>query len=103
MISPEIPEASVPVKLGTENSVKAVLTKDDALLIDKSQRNLVTIETQLEEEVAAPVSKGQRLGTVTIKAGEHVLAQIPLVAEKTIPKLTLGQIFLRLLKNLMGS
>ena len=101
LVSPQIPEEmSVAVKLGTAGSVRAVPSGDAPLLIDKSQKNLVTTQIQLEETVSAPVSQGQRLGTMTMKAGEQVLAQIPLVAEAPVPRLTWGQMFLRVLRQL---
>ena len=50
--------------------------------------------------MTAPVSKGQRLGTLSIMAGEQILAQIPLVAEEAVEKLSWGQIFLRVLKQI---
>ena len=100
LVSPELGEdAIVPVKLGTADAVKAVPAEQNALLIDKAQRNLVTTETALDPEVEAPVSKGQRLGTLTVKAGEQILAQIPLVADAPVEKLTWGQMFLRVLKK----
>jgi D-alanyl-D-alanine carboxypeptidase (penicillin-binding protein 5/6) len=55
---------------------------------------------ELEQEVAAPVSKGQRLGTLTVKAGEQVLAQVPMVAETAVERLTWGDLFLKMLKQL---
>ena len=101
VIVPEIPEAAaIPVKLGIRDTVAAVPGEQAALLIDKAQKNLVSYETELEETVTAPVSKGQRLGTLTVKAGEQILAQIPLIAEEPVEKLTWGQIFLRVLKRL---
>ena len=100
LISPKLPEVSqVSVKLGTADSVNAVPANDGSMLIDKGQKNLVTTEVELEPEVTAPVSKGQRLGTMTVKAGEQILAQIPLVAESSVEKLTWGQMFLRLLRK----
>ncbi len=98
VVEPEIPESSVPVKLGQSESVKAVPAEITPLLIDKSQRGSVTTEITLDEQVSAPVSKGQRLGTLTVKSGEQILAQIPLVAEQTVQKLSWGEIFLRMLK-----
>ena len=53
----------------------------------------------MEEAVTAPVSLGQRLGTMTVKAGEQVLAEIPLVAAESVEKLTFGQLFVRILKK----
>ncbi len=101
LITPTLSEAAqVPVKLGTEDVVGAVLAEDGALLIEKSQKGLVTTEVTLEEEVCAPVSKGQRLGTLTVKAGEQVLSQLPLVAEKPVEKLSWGQMFARVMHRL---
>ena len=100
LISPEMGEtAEVPVKLGRSDTVKAVPGSREALLIDKSQRNTVTTHITLEETVAAPVSKGQRLGEMTVKSGEQILAQIPLVAETAVERLSWGDIFLRILKK----
>ena len=97
----ELPgQLTVPVKLGTADAVTAVPSQEQALLIDKAQKNLVSTQVELEPEVTAPVSKGQRLGTATVKAGEQVLCQIPLVAETAVDRLTWGQIFVRVLRQL---
>jgi D-alanyl-D-alanine carboxypeptidase (penicillin-binding protein 5/6) len=100
LVTPEIGEGQVPVKLGTSASVKAVPVEDPKLLIDKSQRGSVTTDIALEENVTAPVSRGQRLGTMTVRAGEQVLTQIPMVAAQPVPKLTWGQMFVKLLRQI---
>jgi hypothetical protein len=46
------------------------------------------------------VSKGQRLGTMTVRSGEQVLAQIPMVAAQPVQKLTWGQLFVLVLKQI---
>lgn len=103
-VTPELPEnASVPVKLGTEARVTAVPYNNEPLLVDKSQRSSVTTEVSLLPEVSAPVSKGQRLGTLTVRSGEQVLSQIPLVAQQTVPRLSWGDLFLQLLKQVCMS
>ena len=90
----------IPVKLGTVPSVKAVPNAQNSLIIDKSQKKDITTEVTLEEEIAAPVTKGQRLGTMTVKAGEHILAEIPMVAECSIDRLTFWDLFLEMLKSI---
>ena len=100
LIQPELPEnASVPVKLGVESSVKAIPSGDGQMLIDKGQKNLVTTEVTLDEEVTAPVSQGQKLGTLTIKAGDKILAEIPMVAETGVEKITFWQMYKKLLRK----
>ncbi len=99
IVRPEVPECTVPVRLGTGESIVAVPAEQGAVLIDKSQKNMVSSHVELMEEVPAPVGKGQRLGTVILKAGEQVLAQIPLVAKEGMARLTWGEIFWRILQS----
>ena len=93
-------EVYVPVELGQSDSVQAVAGSEEALLIDKTHKASLVTDITLAESVNAPVSKGQRLGTLTLRAGERVLVQVPLVAAQAVNKLTFGQIFLQLLQKL---
>ena len=92
--------ASVPVILGKAPSVSAVPSESTALLVDKGQLSSVTAEITLDPSVTAPVSQGQRLGTLVIRSGDQILTQIPLVAEVPVERLNtldlMGQIFRRL-------
>ena len=100
VISAQMPEeASVPVKLGTAPSVEAQLGEGGSLLIDKAQKNGVTTEVTLEESVSAPVSQGQRIGTLVIKAGEQILSEVPLVAAEGVPRLSWGQLVIKVLRQ----
>ena len=99
-----LPENSrVPVKLGKADFVTAVPAEDNALLIDKSQKASVTTEVTLDAEVSAPVSQGQKLGMLTVKAGDQVLKQVPMVAETAVPRLTFWDIFGMLLRKMVGA
>ena len=93
----------VTVKLGTQDHIHAVPVKMDAVLIEKGQKNLINSTTRVEDEISAPVSRGQRLGTMTIKAGEQVLMEVPMVAEKAVNRLRFGQVFVRVLKTALGA
>ena len=101
LINPQMEEnIFVPVTLGNAKQVQAVPAADSALLIDKSQKNTVQIRTEVEDSVTAPVSKGQRLGTMTVRAGEQVLAQIPLVAAEPVDRLSFGDLFIKMLRSI---
>ena len=97
LVSPEVTEGSVPVKLGTADTVRAVPAERVQLLVDKGQLRQVQVETVLEAQVSAPVSKGQRLGTMTVKVGEQTLQQIPLVAQEAVPRLRWWDVFVGIL------
>ncbi len=101
---PELPEGStVPVKLGTAGEVTAVPAQQVELLIDKGQKGDVTTQVTLEESLTAPVSQGQKIGTLTVKCGEQILAQVPMVAKAGVEKLSWSDLFLRVLRRLCMS
>ena len=100
VISPELTEAEpVPVKLGTLDSVEAKLGEDAGLLIDKAKKSAVTMEMSMEPSVTAPVTQGQRLGTLTVKAGDQVLTEVPLVAAEDVDRLSYWEIFGKVLRR----
>jgi len=100
LVVPETQEdLVVPVVLGKTDTVKALLSDSAPLLVDKGQRSAVTTQVELEPEVKAPVSKGQRLGTLTVRSGEQVLKEIPLVAAEAVEKLSWWDIFGKVFKR----
>ncbi|MBQ8910390.1 MAG: D-alanyl-D-alanine carboxypeptidase [Oscillospiraceae bacterium] len=101
LIAPKLDsQVAVPVKLGTQQQVQAVPASDGSVLIDKSQKNTVNVKVELSDGVEAPVSQGQRLGTMTVTSGEQILAEIPLVAAQPVARLSWGQIFVRMLRSI---
>ncbi len=101
LVVPQSEKVEIPVKLGVKDTVLAVPSAEDAVLIDKSQKSGVIQQAELLPQVQAPVSRGQRLGTLYIKAGEQVLKEIPMVAESAVEKLTFFQMWDRILRQLV--
>ena len=91
--------ASVPVTLGQADSVAAVPEQIPQLLVEKSKQGNITTEVTLFPSADAPVAKGQSLGTLTVRAGEEVLAEVSLVADVEVPRLTWGQVTTRILRR----
>ena len=81
------------MKLGKAESVNPLLGKQSALLLEKARRNDITTEISLEPFLKAPVAQGQWLGTLTVKAGDQVLSEIPLVAAEAVEKLSWLDLF----------
>ena len=100
LVAPEVERQTVPVKLGTATHVAVVPGENPKLLIDKGQKSEVQVDIRLEEQVTAPVSQGQKLGTMTVRCGEQALAEIPMVAQTGVRRLEWGQIFLRVLRRI---
>lgn len=100
VVVPEISETvQIPVILGTQSSLGLEVGEGAKMLIEKGLKGSITTEITAEPSVRAPVGQGQRLGTVTIRAGDQVLREIPLVASKAVDRLTWGQLYGKVLRK----
>ena len=100
LIAPDLCDAGeVPVKLGKSDFVRPQLGESPNLLIDKAQKSSVATRVLLEESVPAPVSQGQRIGTMQVTVGDRILKEIPLVAAEGVSRLTYGDLFTKVLRR----
>ena len=90
---------SVPVVLGHEEAVTPVLREAKPVLIDKSLAAQLSSEVSVDPAVTAPVEKWQRLGMLAMRAGDSVIAELPLVAPEAVARLTWWDVFRRLLRG----
>ena len=88
---------AVPVILGTRDTVTPLPADCGPILLEKAKAAAVTREVELAENCEAPVEQGQVLGTLRLLAGKEVLAELPLTVPETVPRLSFGQIWLRVL------
>ena len=92
----------VPVVLGTRETVTPVPTDCGPILLEKAKAAGVTREIELAENCPAPVEAGQVLGTLRVLAGKEVLAELPLTAPEPVPRLSFGEIWVRVLLEIAG-
>ena len=86
-----------PVRLGRTPSVEASLAQSK-LLVGKGQAGGLTRTVKLQEDLSAPVEKGQAVGTLTVQSGDTTLAELPLTAAAAVERMTWGDLFTRLLR-----
>ena len=100
LIEPELPEPEpVSIKLGKAENVEAILGEKVGILIEKGQKSSVSMDLSVEESVTAQVSRGQRLGTLTVRAGEQILQEVPLVAASAVERMEFGDLFTMVFKR----
>ena len=96
---PEEPFPAIPVVLGETETVQPCIDPQEAVaLVQKSQAGGLSQSVTLVEQVEAPVSTGQELGTLTLTdaAGETVQS-IPIRAAQSVERLTFGTMLRRML------
>ena len=100
LCQPELSEVSpVPVRLGKTNQVLPKLGETRSLLLPKSKKAGLRQTVELSQELIAPVEQGQTIGKLCLYSGQELLLELPLVAAEEIPRLTLGEIYVRVLKR----
>ena len=100
-IRPDVPLAPIPVLLGQTAQVQPLCAQPCRLLVEKQARGEVSTRLELCENVQAPVEQGQILGRFQVYVGEELRTTLPLTAAREVPRLTTGDIMLRLLERLL--
>ena len=88
------------MELGAEDAVQPIGAGAGAAVTERAALRELELRVELPEKAAAPVEKGQYLGRITLRCREEILAELPLLAEKEIPKRSRGQIWRELLGQL---
>lgn len=89
----------VPVSLGKQDTVQPVLSGEEKLLIKKEAAGEVQKSVELTDGLTAPITAGQKIGSLKITASDGTLLQeTDIVAADDVPRLTWGDIFINILK-----
>ncbi len=81
---------------GKKTSVPAKLDGSKNLLIEKTEASKIECTVIMPDDVKAPVEKGQKIGEIKVTNGDKELTSIPIVAEESVDKLTVTDIFWKL-------
>ena len=99
------PDSALPpvrVELGERDSVQPVCTGEEALLMPRSGSADISRSVALVESVRAPVREGDRLGTLSVLSGGEIIAEVPIVADSDVGRLSAGGVWGRLLGLLVS-
>lgn len=78
---------NIPVPKGVTDNVNLVSENDCSVLIKKGNSSEVVNEIILNEEIAAPINKGDVLGKVNFYLNNELIATTNLVAEEDVKKM----------------
>lgn len=92
--------ADIPVKKGVSRLVKLEANETFPVLLKKGEEGGIKQTVTLEQELVAPVKKGDIVGYVHIYLQDEEIGVIPITAANTVEKLTFFVCLGRLLKGL---
>ena len=99
-VSPEKKEYPAIVKDANEPTVNLVPSGNLSLLFKKGNSQEITQEPQIDENITAPVKKGQKLGKIIVSSDNVQLGSIDLICSENLNKISLKTVLSWFLKGL---
>lgn len=91
----------VEVLRGVERTICPVVRGVEPITLKAGTKSGLVIETELCENVEAPVEENQILGKVTVRCADEIVAEYPLVSQTQVRKITFADVLQRFLKSLV--
>lgn len=86
---------------GTEDTVKAIAKEDKYSLSEKSNNNDIKKRVFVNENIKAPVNKGEVLGFVEFVSDGKVIDKVDIISQNEVKKKGIGQIISDIVKGFM--
>lgn len=99
-VSPKKKEYPAIVKDANEPTVNLVPSGNLSLLFKKGNSQEITQEPQIDENITAPVKKGQKLGKIIVSSDNVQLGSIDLICSENLDKISLKTVLSWFLKGL---
>ncbi len=80
---------NVSVNKGVKSTVDAILESNAGTLIEKGKESQISQSIEINKNIEAPISKGDKIGQVTFTLDGQELSSVNLVASKDIDKINL--------------
>ena len=90
---------SIPVTKGTSDTINAVYESSPSFLIKKGEESNITYKINIFESIQAPITQGQQLGTISYYLNNDKIAEVSLIAENSISKIS----FINMMKSLFNN
>ena len=85
------PMGKVALDWGLEPEVRALTSEALVKILSPEQEKTLGRQLELPSEIPAPVESGTQLGQLIITLGDSLLAEVPIVAEKSIGRMGLWE------------
>ena len=92
----------VAVDKGVAEDVGAIAATRETALFARGEGKDVTREVELEENISAPIAKGEKIGTVKFLSAGEVVGECDLLADADIEKKGIGMILKQFFLSILG-
>lgn len=89
------------VDKGKIDNLNAIAEENINILVKKEDRQSITKEIHLENEISAPIKKGDVVGEIVIFKDNQILKTFPLVCDQDIDRAGIFSLYYKIFKNIL--
>ena len=93
---------NVPV-IGGKTDYIPLRSPSFSAIVKKSDLSKIEIEYEIPESIKAPITEGDEIGKIVYRLGEEILGEDALPAGENIEKISLFELMLRILRQIVGA
>ncbi len=101
-IAPQLDTSELNIKKGVQKTVKITAPNSFGALLKKSEASAVKQEVNLNQNLTAPIKKGDAVGTVEYYLNDEVIGTVDIIAGETVNKMSFLTAFLWILNGLFS-
>lgn len=101
-IAPQLDTSELNIKKGVQKTVKITAPNSFGALLKKSEAAAVKQEVNLNQNLTAPIKKGDAVGTVEYYLNDEVIGTVDIIAGETVNKMSFLTAFLWILNGLFA-
>lgn len=101
---PEYKEALPQVKVigGMDDKINCKVNLGGSFIVEKGEGGEVKKELNMKEEIEAPVSAGDKVGSLVFKKGDEVLGEYDVVSENNVEQINFFAVFVMLIGSFIS-
>lgn len=88
----------LPVSGGSQTEMELEIDENLTLLLKRGEEDKIRLQANLPESAAAPINRGQSIGSVDVLMGERVVGRVSIVAAESIGRRSFADGLIRVLK-----
>ena len=100
-LRPEAPLPELPVEMGREGSIP-LCCGGEAWTLTEKKSGSPSYTLRLPSLLSAPVAEGQQVGSLLVRLGEETVAEVPILAAASVPRIGFWGLFRKLAGSLVG-
>lgn len=91
----------IKVDKGKQEYINGVANEDINILVKKDEKQSISKEIHLEENIHAPINQGEKVGEIIIFKNNEIIKTYPIVCEINVGKANIFTLYFKLFKNII--